>query len=125
MATEGLSVKGAIRSIPELESSILDRQTHDELRRSYHAELRVVDRSVTRRFELRCEGVDRYEHRIKRQIDYGPGSYVEVTEVYHEPLPNGRTLVSLEIWNEAEWIEVVCASFEVHALAGSARDQAI
>ena len=125
MATENLSVKGAIRSIPELESSILDRQAYDKVRRTYRAELRVINNGETRRFELRCEGVERYEHRVERHIDYGPDSYVDVTEVYHEPVPNGLTLVSLEIWDEAEWIEVVCESFEVKALAGLAPDQAI
>ena len=101
-----------IESIPLLEATILDAQRHDPEHQTFAAELRAIEDGVTRRFQLRCTGVRAVRHRVERPARE-PWEYIEVTEVYREPHPAGGLLVTLELWNDAEWIEIECAGLDV------------
>lgn len=97
------------RAIPELEASTLDIERHDQESAAYEIFCHVVERGVVRRFALRCEGVRQVRRRVGRQR-VEPCNYIEITEAYREPLPEGGIRVSLDLWNEAEWIEIDCRS---------------
>ena len=106
------------RPIPELESSTLDSEHHDEKARIYEALCHVVQRGALRRFRLHCEDVRQVQRRVVRPRRE-PWNYTEITEAYREPLVDGRTLVSLELWSEAEWIEIDCRSATVVEIGSS------
>lgn len=105
--------------IPELEASTLDSERHDEKAGIYELLCHVVERGAVRRFRLRCEGVRQVRRRVERPR-LEPWNYTEIREAYGEPIADGGTLVSLDLWNEAEWIEVDCRSTTVMEIGGSA-----
>jgi hypothetical protein len=109
------------KSIPELEASILDSEHHDQKAAIYELLCHVVERGAVRRFRLHCDGVRQVQRRVGRPRRER-WNYSEITEAYREPLADGRTLVSLELWSEAEWIEIDCLSATVAEVGGDSHN---
>jgi hypothetical protein len=108
----------SVQAIPELEGSTLDSERHDQEARTYEVLCHVVESGAIRRFQLRCEGVRQVRHRVQSPR-LEPWNYIEITEAYREPLPDGGILVSLDLWSESEWIEIDCLAARVTEIDGS------